>query len=514
MSEELESRIQAALREEVAELPSAVTPAMVEERLARSSRLGWGLFAVLAAMAGVLVIAVAAGVAVLSERAGSTTSQTEPMIVRSNDPIGLVQGEPRICVLARRLASNELTAWWYAPGDGGCATTISSLTVIDDAVAPSGDDADAYSLRFLVQVAAGELDFVEIATTVHFPDGESPYFATVDGPVGSTELDEVRVPSAFGSLETPLATPIAAPTASPVPPGSVSDCPVTQPQTTPPEIGHQLYGWMSAYGNDDLWVGGLGQDGVMAFDEGAVHGDGSIGTKLGWWRNVSGSVDISGRRLDGPAPRLHGEGSDGYGNLGFQASGVSFPAEGCWEVTGRVGDAELTFVTYVISAEAEADRLFVRTETCSTTLAGHIIEVTFPETWSASEATDDQPGCIWFGPTPFEAEASPSAQPPGVAITFGSVGGPEEPQSRSVEELSRDEMIVSGMPAARVELAEPPDGAGQEGVVRLTYWISLGVSSDAGPMIVATTSTDDAGKYVINKAVLDRMIEGIVIQDD
>ena len=31
-------------------------------------------------------------------------------------------------------------------------------------------------------------------------------------------------------------------------------------------------------------------------------------------------------------------------------------------------------------------------------------------------------------------------------------------------------------------------------------------------MIVATTSTDDAGYYVINKAVLDRLIEGIVIR--
>lgn len=514
MSEELERRIQAALREEVAELPLAVTPAMVEERLRRSSGLGLGMSAVSATMAGVLVIAVAAGVAVLSERAGSTTSRIEPIIVRSNEPIGLVQGQPRICVLAHRLASNELTAFWYAPGDGGCATTSSSLTRIDDAVAPSGDDADAYSLRFLAQVTTGDLDFVEIATTVHFPDGESPYFATIDGPVGSTELDEVHVPSAFSRLETPLPTPVAAPTASPVPPGPVSDCPVTQPQTTPPEIGQRLFGWMSAYGNDDLWVGGLGQDGIMAFPEGAVHSDGSIGTKLGWWRNVSGSVEISGRRLDGRAPRLHGEGSDGYGNIGFQASGVSFPTEGCWELTGRVGDAELTFVTYVISAEAEADRLFARTETCSTTLADRIIEVTIPETWSANEATEDQPVCIWFGPAPFELDASPSARPRGVVIALGSVGGPEEPQSTSVEELSRDELIVSGKPAARVELAEPPDGAGQEGGVQLTYWISLGASSDAGPMIVATTSTDDAGNYVINKAVLDRMMEGIVIQDD
>ena len=37
-----------------------------------------------------------------------------------------------------------------------------------------------------------------------------------------------------------------------------------------------------------------------------------------------------------------------YGTTGFQPSGVSFPTEGCWEVTGHVGDTTLTFVTFCI----------------------------------------------------------------------------------------------------------------------------------------------------------------------
>jgi len=37
-----------------------------------------------------------------------------------------------------------------------------------------------------------------------------------------------------------------------------------------------------------------------------------------------------------------------YGDAGFQASGVIFPTEGCWQVTGRVGTASLTFVTVVL----------------------------------------------------------------------------------------------------------------------------------------------------------------------
>jgi hypothetical protein len=39
---------------------------------------------------------------------------------------------------------------------------------------------------------------------------------------------------------------------------------------------------------------------------------------------------------------------DGYGPTGLQATGVIFPTEGCWEVTGHVGDSTLTFVTLVV----------------------------------------------------------------------------------------------------------------------------------------------------------------------
>jgi hypothetical protein len=34
----------------------------------------------------------------------------------------------------------------------------------------------------------------------------------------------------------------------------------------------------------------------------------------------------------------------------FQASAVTFPTEGCWNVTGRAGEASLTFVTLVLKS--------------------------------------------------------------------------------------------------------------------------------------------------------------------
>lgn len=63
---------------------------------------------------------------------------------------------------------------------------------------------------------------------------------------------------------------------------------------------------------------------------------------------VEGQLTIEGRRLDAPAPTLQAGIPDGYGNIGFQAAGLIFPAEDCWEVTGKVGQVELTFVTLVI----------------------------------------------------------------------------------------------------------------------------------------------------------------------
>jgi hypothetical protein len=58
--------------------------------------------------------------------------------------------------------------------------------------------------------------------------------------------------------------------------------------------------------------------------------------KFGWWRGVSGRLSIQGRRLDASAPLLGAEVLDGFGDGGFQASGVSFSTGGCWEITGQV----------------------------------------------------------------------------------------------------------------------------------------------------------------------------------
>jgi hypothetical protein len=83
---------------------------------------------------------------------------------------------------------------------------------------------------------------------------------------------------------------------------------------------------------------------------GRVRPDGSYVVKFPWTRGVPGRLVITGRQLDGDAAALRARVPDGYGRTGFQSSAVIVPTPGCWEVTGRVGGASLTFVTEVATA--------------------------------------------------------------------------------------------------------------------------------------------------------------------
>jgi hypothetical protein len=131
-------------------------------------------------------------------------------------------------------------------------------------------------------------------------------------------------------------------------------CPVTLPTRS---MSRQISGIRAEsfnYGNTalrvSLWphgrlvAGPLPDGGSWAL----IEPEGSIDAKLGWWRGVEGKLAIAGQRLDGPAPPLRAHIPDGYGVSGFQATGVIFPTEGCWKVTGTVGAASLSFVVSVI----------------------------------------------------------------------------------------------------------------------------------------------------------------------
>lgn len=129
--------------------------------------------------------------------------------------------------------------------------------------------------------------------------------------------------------------------------GSEEICPLTLPnRSTPPDARD----WPAndSYGNGKLWTLFWPHNLVIA--NARFFEDEGIRMKWPWWRGVQGELRIEGRRVDGKAPPLTAEIPPGYGQSGFQPSGIFFPTEGCWEVTGTVGNAELTFVTIVVKA--------------------------------------------------------------------------------------------------------------------------------------------------------------------
>src|SRR3954468_15336164 len=127
-------------------------------------------------------------------------------------------------------------------------------------------------------------------------------------------------------------------------------CLVTEPNGEQPPAGEHVFGWgPGGHGNGvpwtNLWTWG---EGAVLVPADHVNADGSLGgMKWPWWRGAPGRLTIEGRRLDAAAPPLRADIPEGYGDHGFQVSGLIFPTTGCRELAGRVGEARLTFVVEV-----------------------------------------------------------------------------------------------------------------------------------------------------------------------
>jgi len=80
--------------------------------------------------------------------------------------------------------------------------------------------------------------------------------------------------------------------------------------------------------------------------------DGTISNKL-WWLprdGFTGRLTVHGERLDARSSPMWVRAVNwGYSSTGkgSWASAVSFPGEGCWRLTGRVGDISITYVLRV-----------------------------------------------------------------------------------------------------------------------------------------------------------------------
>ncbi len=155
------------------------------------------------------------------------------------------------------------------------------------------------------------------------------------------------------------------------------------------------------------------------------------------------------------------------------------------------------------------DRLFADTTECRVELAGHTVTITYPVTWWTNEASaDSPPSCLWFAPQPLVLPVPLTTRPAGVAITFGSAGGPFG--SWGTPALTAD-VTIADREGIRVEELGGTSGYG-DGLPALVYQVALGETPTDGPTLVAVTTEEDFGDYALNKAVLDRMMALLAIE--
>jgi hypothetical protein len=147
--------------------------------------------------------------------------------------------------------------------------------------------------------------------------------------------------------------------------GTPASCPVTPPNGKQPPEGDNVFGrGPGGHGTEALWTNlWTWGEGVVDVPPDHVNSDGSLGEmKWPWWRGVPGRLTIVGRRLDAEAPPLRAFVPEGYGERGFIATGLIFPTTGCWEITGRVGEASLVFVLRVRQVDVAGTPIVVGNE--------------------------------------------------------------------------------------------------------------------------------------------------------
>ena len=142
------------------------------------------------------------------------------------------------------------------------------------------------------------------------------------------------------------AAALQSPSAVPTHTTPVGDCPFTQPVwlkppedaavMNPPQFGYYFMNADHSILASAWWFE----------NEAYPLRAGKDGNKVGWFRPAGADLEITGQRLDAEAPPLEAHASCCYPTR-FQASGVYFPTEGCWEVTARAAGSLLKFVVKV-----------------------------------------------------------------------------------------------------------------------------------------------------------------------
>jgi hypothetical protein len=143
------------------------------------------------------------------------------------------------------------------------------------------------------------------------------------------------------------------------PPAPFPSDPESHPLSWGPPTGSKRF-W---FGSAKLWTV-LPTDGIWRALTFSAAGDYAYFNKLPWFHQAfpkdHGPLTITGKRLDGPAPSFTETeeiNSWGRGKTGIEGlmGGISIPVLGCWLVTGRYKDEQISFTVWVVNhAEEES----------------------------------------------------------------------------------------------------------------------------------------------------------------
>lgn len=165
--------------------------------------------------------------------------------------------------------------------------------------------------------------------------------------VGASACSSAPVADATAVPMSPAKRPPES-TTTPDPTEVARACPKTAPEWAKPPhdsavSNEPAYGYY--FVNDDrsvwaaAWWAEAGAPGLSIHD---------LAIKVGWFRPAGVPLVITGQRLDAPASPLAASVPCCYPTR-FQATGLIFPTEGCWEVTATADDRALSFVVWVAS---------------------------------------------------------------------------------------------------------------------------------------------------------------------
>ena len=152
-------------------------------------------------------------------------------------------------------------------------------------------------------------------------------------------------------------SPIDTATSEVVPHDPPVSCPITVPQDPPfmPPAPYDALGFKGEfwYGSSSLWTA-VRENGIW---EALPHTPKGYTQKLFWWRDgyswteePQPALTVTGERLDAPAPPLQASEATNASASDIGSAmlvGIDFPTLGCWKVTGKYADAEISFVVWV-----------------------------------------------------------------------------------------------------------------------------------------------------------------------